>query len=320
METCSKNPGINIKTPTKPSSSWLGSLSSSNFSMGDGLLQAFLLSSTFVSLATTAGIVVIIGGEAFLFFQQIPWQDFLTGTKWQPLINPSSYGVLPLVAGSLQVVLLATTIALPMGVTIAAHLNASTRCGFRSLVKPLLEILAGIPTVVYGFFALTTITPFLNRFFPSLEVFNAASAGIVVGIMILPMVSSLCDDAFSAISRGVQEGAFALGATRFEVLRDHIIPGAYPRIVAATILALSRALGETMAVTLAAGATPNLDFSYMQSIQTMTAYIVEVSLGDIPTGGLEHLTCYGVAALLFVLTFTLNLIGRQAMEVPRSQM
>lgn len=227
---------------------------------------------------------------------------------------PASYGVLPLVLGSSLIVVLSISIALPIGLLISTYLSEFASFSVRSVVKPFLEILAGIPTVVYGYFALTFVTPLLMDYFPSIEVFNAASAGIVVGIMILPMVSSLCDDAFQAVPKSLKEAGYGLGATNFEVIRDILIPAASFRIVAAIILAISRALGETMAVTLAAGATPNMEFGFLKSIQTMTASIVEVSLGDTPSGGVEYLTCYAVASLLFMITFALNIVGNQYMK------
>ena len=286
----------------------------SRFSIPDTILKIILLASTSVTLLTTMSIIFLISRETYHFFQVVPFADFFLGTEWQPLIIPASYGVLPLVLGSSLIVVLSISIALPVGLLISTYLSEFASLTTRSLVKPFLEILAGIPTVVYGYFALTFVTPLLMHYFPSIEVFNAASAGIVVGIMILPMVSSLCDDAFQAVPKSLKEAGHGLGATSFEVIRDILVPAASFRIVAAIILAISRALGETMAVTLAAGATPNMEFGFLKSIQTMTAYIVEVSLGDTPSGGIEYLTCYAVAALLFVITFTLNIIGNRYMK------
>ncbi|MDD9950639.1 MAG: phosphate ABC transporter permease subunit PstC [Zetaproteobacteria bacterium] len=280
----------------------------------DVLLKLCLSLATSLTVLTTCTIVLLIGKEAFAFFHMVSIVDFLLGTQWQPLIEPQQYGVLPLVVGSTLVVVLSMGIALPLGVFVAAYLSEYASFPIRSVVKPFLEILAGIPTVVYGYFALTFVTPQLQQLFPAMEVFNAASAGIVVGIMILPMVSSLCDDAFCAVAPELKEAGYSLGATSYEVFRGIVLPASAFRLAAAVILAVSRALGETMAVTLAAGATPNMEWSFLKSIQTMTAYIVEVSLGDTPAGGVAYLTCYGVAALLFGITFVLNVLGYRWMR------
>lgn len=315
MEAYSKNFRVNVSIETMLEHKRSRSMKCSRFSLPDFALQALLLVSMSLTLLTTASIVFLISREAIEFFKIVPLADFFLGTEWQPLIMPASYGVLPLVLGSSLVVVMSISIALPFGILISTYLSEFASFPLRSFIKPFLEVLAGIPTVVYGYFALTFVTPLLMDVFPSIEVFNAASAGIVVGIMILPMVSSLCDDAFQAVPRSLKEAAYGLGATNFKVIRDIIIPAASFRIVAAIILAVSRALGETMAVALAAGATPNMEFGFLKSIQTMTAYIVEVSLGDTPSGGIEYLTCYAVASLLFVITFALNIIGNQYMKL-----
>ena len=262
-----------------------------------------------ITIMTTLVVVVLLWKESILFFREVSVFDFLFGTEWTPLLEPKSFGVLPLVLGTLKIVFGAILIALPAGLLIGTYLSEFASEAVRSVIKPVLEVLAGIPTVVYGYFALTFVTPLLRNVFPETNIFNAASAAIVVGIMILPMVSSLCDDAFRALPGSLREAAYALGATQFEVTAQVIIPAAATRIGAAVILAVSRALGETMAVTLAAGATPQMDWGFMDSIQTMTAYIVQVSLGDIPAGGIEYYTVYAVGTLLFVMTLTMNIIG-----------
>ena len=267
--------------------------------------------SALISIFTTFGIIYVLGSESIEFFKHVPISDFLFGTRWTPLLDPQSFGVLPLVSGTMLVVLGSGLIAIPAGLFTAIYLSEYASNSSKSIIKPVLEILAGIPTVVYGYFALTMVTPFLKFFFDDIEVFNALSASIVVGIMILPMVSSLCDDAFMAIPKGLKQGAYALGATSFEVIFNISIPAALPRIISAFILALSRAIGETMAVVLAAGATPTLTSNPLQSIQTMTSYIVQVSLGDTQAGGVEYLTCFAVGALLFIMTFIMNFIGRK---------
>ena len=264
-----------------------------------------------VSLTVLSTVIVIglLGKESFVFFQQVPVTEFLFGTRWEPLLEPKSFGVLPLVSGTFMIVVGAIAFALPCGILIAVFLSEMAPGKVVAVVKPMLEVLAGIPTVVYGYFALTFVTPLLRVFFPETEIFNAASGAIVVGIMILPMVSSLCDDAFRSLPVALREGAYALGATSYEVAIKVLIPAASPRIGAAVILAVSRAIGETMAVTLAAGATPKLTTNPMESIQTMTAYIVQVSMGDTQQGGVEYLTCYAVGALLFLMTLSMNIFA-----------
>ena len=237
-----------------------------------------------ISLLTTLGIIFVLAKETFAFLQVVPLWDFLLGTRWNPLLDPQSFGVLPLLSGTMLIMVGAALIALPLGLTTAIYLSEFAAPTTRSFIKPTLEILAGIPTIVYGYFALTFITPLLKHIFPSIEIFNALSGAIVVGIMILPMISSLCDDAFHAVPKGLKEGGYALGATSFEVIWQVIIPHASSRILAAFILALSRAIGETMAVTLAAGSNPQLALNPLESIQTMTAYIVQVSLGTLRPG------------------------------------
>ena len=280
----------------------------------DLTVKLFLGACACLSLLTTLGIVVVLAKESIAFFSQVPLFDFLLGTRWEPLLEPKSFGVLPLVAGTLTIMVGSGLIAIPVGLFMAIFLSEYAGHRTRSAIKPVLEILAGIPTIVYGYFALTFITPLLQAVFPSTEIFNALSGCIVVGIMILPMVSSLCDDAFQAIPQGLVQGGHALGATSLEVIAKIQIPAAASRILAAFILALSRAIGETMAVTLATGANPQFTFNPLKGIQTMTSYIVQVSLGDTPQGGVEYLTCFAVAALLFLITLAMNVLGQTIMQ------
>lgn len=205
-------------------------------------------------------------------------------------------------------------VCIPIGVVTAVYLSQYASKKVRRIIKPILEILAGIPTVVYGYFALTFITPILRVFIPETEIFNALSGSIVVGIMILPMVASLCDDALQAVPKTLKQGGFALGTTSFEVIRGIMIPAAFSGIIASFVLAISRAFGETMAVTLAAGATPKFTLNPLESIQTMTAYIVQVSLGDTPAGGIEYQTIFAVAGLLFLVTLIMNLLSNHIMN------
>ena len=267
-----------------------------------------------ISVLTTLAVVGVLSVETFYFFQQVPASDFIFGTRWTPLLEPKSYGILPLLFGTTLIVIGAAIVALPVGLACAIYLSEYAGNRTRDLVKPILEILAGIPTIVYGFFAITFVTPILRTLIPSTEVFNAASAGIVVGIMVLPMVASLCDDALRAVPNALRDGAYSLGATSFEVTARIVVPASLSGIFAAFVLAISRAIGETMAVTLAAGATPNLTLNPLESIQTMTAYIVQVSLGDTPAGTLSYQTLFAVGAVLFSMTLVLNLIANAIMN------
>ena len=262
-----------------------------------------------ISILTTAGILFTLIYQATSFFNEISIWEFLTGTRWTPILKPRSYGVLPLVSGTLLVTLIAALVALPTGLMTAIFLSEYAPDKLRRVVKPVLEVLAGIPTVVYGYFALTFVTPLLQTVFEGLIVFNALSAGLVMGVMIIPMVSSLSEDAMVAVPRNLREGAYALGATRYEVSMKIVVPAALSGIIAAFILAISRAIGETMLVTIAAGATPSLSFNPMESVQTMTAYIVQLSLGEAPVGSLEYNTIFAVGLVLFAMTFVMNLLG-----------
>ncbi len=274
------------------------------------LVRSLLFACGLVSILTTAGIVVVLVWESVGFFREVsPW-EFLTGTKWTPLFKPQNFGVLPLVAGSVLVAVGASLIALPVGLASAIYLAEYAPERARKILKPVLEILAGIPTVVYGYFALTFITPIIRFFFPGTGVFNAASAAIVVGIMIIPMVASLSEDAIYAVPRHLREASYGLGATKFETVTRVVVPAALSGIIASFILAISRAIGETMAVTLAAGATPKLTVNPLESIQTMTAYIVQVSLGDTPFGSIEYKTIFAVGLLLFTITLAMNIFSR----------
>ena len=241
-------------------------------------------------------------------------KEFLTGTLWTPLFEPRRFGILPLLSGTLLVACGSAIIALPGGLAISIFLNEYAPDKLRNIVKPIIEVLAGIPTVVYGYFALTTITPILRSTFPEVEVFNAASASIVVGIMILPMVISLCDDAFKAVPSSLKQAGYALGATRFEVAIGVMLPAALSGVIASFILAISRAIGETMAVTLAAGATPKIALNPFESIQTMTAYIVQVSLGDTPQGTIEYKSIFAVGMVLFIITLIFNMFSRHIVK------
>lgn len=281
---------------------------------GEEGIRGVLLLCALLSILTTLGIIVTLSAETLQFLRKVPVFEFLFGTRWSPLLAPRGYGVLPLVGGTFMIVVGSALIAIPVGLGSAIYLSEYASERVRKVVKPVLEILAGVPTVVYGYFALTSVTPLLKAIAPDTQIFNAASAAIVVGIMILPLVASLCDDALSAVPNSLRQAGHALGATRLEVSTQVVVPGALSGILAAFVLAASRAFGETMAVTLAAGATPNLTWNPLESIQTMTAYIVQISLGDTPAGGIEYQTIFAVGALLFVITLGMNVLSHRIMK------
>ena len=281
---------------------------------GEEGIRALLFVCAFVSVGTTAAIIWILVREAWVFFQDVSPVAFFFGTRWTPLLEPRSFGVLPLVCGTALVVVGAGLVSLPLGLASGIFLSEYASDRTRGILKPVLEILAGIPTVVYGYFALTFITPILMRIFPETQVFNAASAALVVGIMILPMVASLCDDAFRAVPQSLRDAGYALGATDYEVSTQVVLPGALSGVLASFVLALSRAIGETMAVTLAAGATPKLTLNPLESIQTMTAYIVQVSLGDTPAGSIAYQTIFAVGILLFGITLAMNWLANRVLH------
>lgn len=292
----------------------MNQLSSKRTRWGESLLEKVFFLCAFLSVITTISVIAILALETGRFLQQVPITEFLFGTEWTPLLEPKHYGILPLVSGTMMIVIGAAIVALPVGVASAVYLSEYASERTRNIIKPILEILAGIPTVVYGYFALTFITPSIKIILPETQVFNAASAAIVVGIMVLPMIASLCDDALRSVPDSLRQGAYSLGATSFEVSARVVIPAALSGIFAAFVLAISRAIGETMAVTLAAGATPNFTLNPLESIQTMTAYIVQVSLGDTPSGSITYQTLFAVASVLFVSTFVLNILGTWVMR------
>ena len=263
-----------------------------------------------VSILTTLAILITLLYQSILFFREIPIWDFLLGTKWTPLFKPQSFGVLPLVAGTLLVTVIASIVAIIFGLSSAIFLSEYAPENIRKIIKPILEILAGIPTVVYGYFALTFITPILMSIFPEMIIFNALSAGLVMGIMITPMVSTISEDALISVPQTLRDAAYALGARKYEVSFKVVFPAALSGIIASIILGLSRAVGETMIVTIAAGATPRFTFNPLESIQAMTAYIVQLSLGETPHGSLEYNTIFSVGLLLFLITLLMNILGR----------
>ena len=273
-------------------------------------IAVLLFLSTFLSVLITVGIVAVLLFEAITFFADVSVFEFLSGTRWTPLFSSKQFGVLALVAGTTLTAVMAMVVALPLGLLSAIYLSEYAPNGVRKVVKPILEVLAGIPTVVYGYFALLFVTPILRSISGDISVFNALSASIVMGIMILPMVSSLSEDAMRAVPRTLREGAYALGSTKLEVSTLVVVPAALSGIVSAFILAVSRAIGETMIVTIAAGQNPTFTLNPFVPIETMTAYIVQVSQGDAPAGSIEFKTIFAVALLLFVITLVMNLLSQ----------
>jgi phosphate transport system permease protein len=273
------------------------------------LVEWALFFCAFASIATTAGIIVVLAVETLAFLREVPLTDFLFGTEWTPLFAIPRFGVLPLVAGTVLVSGVAMLVALPMGLLSAVYLSEYARPHTRRVVKPVLELLAGVPTVVYGYFALLFVTPILQRVIPDVAGFNALGPGIVMGIMILPLVSSLSEDAMQSVPRGLREGSYALGATKMQTSLRVVLPAAFSGITAAFILGASRAIGETMIVAIAAGQQPRLTLNPLVPIETMTAYIVQISLGDTPQGTLEYRTIFAVGMLLFLGTFLLNVLS-----------
>ncbi|MEU0492096.1 phosphate ABC transporter permease subunit PstC [Nocardiopsis sp. NPDC006139] len=279
---------------------------------GELAVQALLLVAALVSVATTVGIIGALIPTTAEFFRQVSWVEFFFTTEWTPLFADPSYGVLPLVSATLQITVIALCVALPLGLGAAVYLSEYAHPRTRSVVKPILEVLAGVPTVVYGFFALRFITPFLQEYWPwesGPQVFNALSAGLVMGVMIIPTVASLSEDAMSAVPAGLREGAYALGSSPRQVALRVVVPAAFSGIVAAFVLAVSRAVGETMIVAIASGGQPNLTLNPLEGMQTMTGFIAAAGTGDLPLGSLSYQTIFAVGALLFAITFVMNLIS-----------
>lgn len=278
----------------------------------EGGIKSFTLICALVSVVTTFGIIVVLLTQAAPFFQKVSVAEFFTGTDWRP--SQGYFGVVPLIVGTLMITIGAGIVAVPLGLLSGIFLSEYASPKVKRILKPALEILAGIPTVVYGYFGLFVVTPALKNVFPAIQASNALSGAIVVGIMILPLVSSLCEDAIAAVPRALREGAFGLGSTKFEVISRVVVPGALSGVMASFILALSRALGETMAVTLAAGSNPHLTFNPLEGIQTMTAYIVSTAKGDAPAGSVKYDSLFAVGVALFVFTLVMNLIAQRLVK------
>ncbi|GAB4566644.1 MAG: phosphate ABC transporter permease subunit PstC [Anaerolineae bacterium] len=276
---------------------------------GERALQAVFAACAFLSILTTVGIIAVLLVEAIGFFREVSLWNFLTDTQWTPLFAQKHFGIVVLISATVLTTAIALAVSVPIGLMAAIYLSEYASERARRLLKPGLEILAGVPTVVYGYFALLTVTPLLKRMIPSIAGFNALSAGLVMGIMIIPTVASLSEDALYAVPRSLRQGAFALGATKREVITGVVVPAALSGITAAFILAMSRAIGETMIVAIAAGQNPRLTLSPLVPVETMTAFIVQVSLGDTPAGSLAFRTIFAVGMTLFLMTLGLNVLS-----------
>ncbi|MEQ6342537.1 MAG: phosphate ABC transporter permease subunit PstC [Gammaproteobacteria bacterium] len=272
-------------------------------------IEFLLFLAAFSSVAITVAIVVILVRESLGFFEHVSLVDFLTDTQWTPLFDDAHYGIMPLVSGTLVTATVALSVAIPLGTIIAIYLSEFAPHRLREIIKPVLELLDGIPTVVYGFFALLFVTPLLQYFFPDLPGFNMLSAGLVMGVMIIPYVSSISEDAMRAVPMHIREGSYAMGATRFQTALRVVTPAAFSGIAAAYILGISRAIGETMVVAIAAGMQPNLTWNPMEPAATITTYIVQVSLGDLPHGSLGYQTIFAAGLVLLLMTLFFNIAG-----------
>ena len=276
---------------------------------GEDVVKGVLALCALVSIVTTVGIVISLFIPAIEFFSEVSLWEFVSGRNWAPLFEPSSFGVLPLVAGTLLVSLCAAAVALPFGLGSAIYLSEYARERTRKILKPTLEVLAGIPTVVYGYFALTAIAPLLQDLGIQDGVFSALAAALVMGVMLIPTVASVSEDAMSAVPRDLRDGAYALGSNRMQVAVRVVVPAAISGIIASFVLAISRAVGETMIVLIAAGGQPNWTFNPLEAVQTMTAFIAATGQGDVPTGSIEYKTIFAVGATLFVMTLVMNLFS-----------
>ena len=277
--------------------------------MRDRVIELILLAAGLVAVFTTVAIVFILVYESSAFFEHVSIKDFLTDTMWTPLFADARYGIAPLVAGTLTVTGVALLVAIPLGTIIAIYLSEFATYRLRETVKPILELLGAVPTVVYGYFALVMVTPFLQKLIPDLPGFNMLSAGLVIGLMIVPYVASVSEDAMRSVPRYMREGSYAMGATKMQTALRVVVPGAFSGIAAAYILGISRAIGETMVVAIAAGMMPNLTFNPTEPAATITAYIVQVALGDLPHGSIGYQTIFAAGLTLMLFTLACNIAG-----------
>jgi len=283
------------------------------------IIENTLFVMNLISILITISIFIILFSESIMFFKKTPLLTFLTGTSWTPLFKPQNFGVLPLVLGTFTIVIFSSFISIPIGLLSAIYISEYASRKVRSIVKPIIEILGGIPSIVYGYFALNMITPIIRNIIPNVSIYNALSAAIAVGIMTIPMVMSLSEDAMKAVPKSLRENAYALGLTKFEVVIGVVIPAAFSGIVASFILAISRAIGETMIVALAAGSTPKFTLNPFESIQTMTGFIVQITQGDVVEGSIESQSLYAVAMLLFLITLGMNLFSKYIVDKYREE-
>lgn len=276
------------------------------------VIEGALFASAVLGVVTTAGIVIVLAAQTIEFFVQVSPIDFFTGTKWSGAIQPYAFGILPLVSGTVLVAGIAMLVAVPLGLLAAILLSDYASPRLRALIKPILELIAGVPTIVFGFFAINflapqVLQPLLGK--ANIGIFSALSGGIVVGLLVTPLIASISEDAMRAVPRGMREGAFAMGATKFEVVRKVVLPAAVSGIMASIILAMSRAVGETMAVSLAVGDKPQLTFNPTESVQTMTSFIAQIAIGETAQGSITFKSLFAVGSMLFVMTLVLNLIS-----------
>jgi len=275
------------------------------------VIELLLVASALFSVMTTAGILYVLASETVDFFSTVSLFEFLSGTEWTPLFSDAKFGILPLLSGTLLTSAIAIAVALPFGLLAAIYLSEFAPRWAQRTVKPTLELLAGVPTIVYGYFALVFVTPVLQALMPSLSGFNALSAGMVMGIMIIPMISSLSEDALSAVPGSLREAAYGLGSSKLSAIFRVVLPAATSGVLASVILATSRAIGETMIVAIAAGQQPRFTLDPRVPIETMTTYIVQISMGDVPAGTLEYRTIFAVGSALFLMTFAMNLFSHR---------
>ncbi|CAG0968512.1 Phosphate transport system permease protein PstC 1 [Burkholderiales bacterium] len=273
------------------------------------VIELVLFFAALVSVFTTLGIVYILISESAVFFSHVPLRDFLFDTQWTPLFDDAHFGIMVLMSGTLVSSAVALLVAIPLGTIIAIYLSEFAGPRIREVAKPVLELLSGVPTIVYGYFALLFVTPLLQKIFPELPGFNLLSAGLVMGIMIIPTVSSISEDAMRAVPMSLREGSYAMGATRFQTATRVVVPAAFSGLMAAYILGISRAVGETMILAVAAGMQPNLTWNPMEPAATITAYIVQVALGDLPHGSIGYQTIFAAGLTLMLMTLVFNIIG-----------
>ena len=305
---------MSVEEPNSDQSPGVGSAGKRVWRPVERVIEFGLFSCASLSVLTTAGILAVLAVETINFFGEVSFKDFFLDTQWTPLFAEKHFGVWPLLSGTILITLIAMAVAIPLGLMAAIFLTEFAGERTRRILKPMLELLAGIPTVVYGYFALIFVTPLLQKFVPGLSGFNALSPGIIMGLMIMPMIASLSEDALYSVPQSLREGSYALGAGRLPTIFRVVLPSALSGIAASVILAVSRAIGETMIVVIAAGQQPRFTMDPRVPIETMTAYIVQISMGDTPTGTVEYRTIFAVGSTLFVATFVLNVISHQLVK------